>query len=239
MTELLFQSDSYIKEFKAEVKEINEEGVVFDRTAFVFKGGGLQSDTGIMETTLGEKFIVKEVISKGGKILHKLSPEPTEQLISETVKCIIDWEQRYRQMRMHTALHSISGLLFRKYGAVVTGGNITAKRSRADFEIDHLHKERVQEITKEIEKIIEDNHQVSISFMERNEALKDPDLIRTKVNLIPESVKVLRIVEIENVDRQADGGVHVRSTKEIGTFVPLKSENRGKNNKRLYFTLEP
>ncbi len=239
MTELLFQTDSYIKEFEAEVKEINEKGVVFDRTAFVYKGGGLQSDTGIMETSKGEKFIVKEVISEGGKILHKLSPEPTEQLIGENVKCIIDWESRYRQMRMHTALHSISGLLFRKYGAVVTGGNITPKKSRVDFEIDHLHKERVQEITKELEKIVEENHLISISFMERNEALKDPDLIRTKANLIPESVKIIRIVDIDEVDRQADGGVHVRSTKEIGTFIPLKSENRGKNNKRLYFTLEP
>jgi len=164
MTELLFQTDSYIKEFEAEVKEIIEEGVVFDKTAFLYKGGGLQSDTGIMETSKGEKFIVKEVISKGGKILHILSPEPTEQLISENVKCIIDWESRYRQMRMHTALHSISGLLFRKYGAVVTGGNITAIKSRVDFEIDHLHQERVLEITKELEKIIEDNHLVSIFF---------------------------------------------------------------------------
>lgn len=141
-------------------------------------------------------------------------------------------------MRMHTALHALSGLLFKKYGSTVTGGNITPEKGRVDFEIDHLKQERVDELVIEINKILAGDHQISISYMAREEALKIPDLIRTKVNLIPESVKVLRIVEIKGVDIQADGGVHVANTKEIGEFISLKSENRGKNNKRLYFTVK-
>ena len=238
MTDLLFQTDSYIKEFEAEIKAIEEDCVVLDRTAFAYRGGGLQSDDGELITSSGERYEVVEVFSKGGKILHKLEPQPNEVIVNQKVKCTINWEKRYRQMRMHTALHAMSSLLYKKYDSHVTGGNITPEKSRVDFEIDHLRQERVEEIINEMTKIIDGDHKISVSFMARDEALKDPALIRTKVNLIPESVKTIRIVDIENVDKQADGGVHVASTKEIGTIIPLKSENRGKNNKRLYFTIE-
>jgi misacylated tRNA(Ala) deacylase len=238
MTELLFQTDSYIKEFDAEIIAIEDNFIILDKTAFSYKGGGLQSDTGVLTTSQNQNYEVKEVIFRKGKVLHILSPSPTDILLGEKVNCKIDWDDRYLQMRMHTALHSISSLLYKKYGSVVTGGNITPEKSRVDFEIDHLRQDRVQEIEEEMKRIIEEGHDVSISFMDREEALKDPELIRTKVNLIPESVKIIRIVEIEDVDKQADGGVHVANTKEIGVFKPLKSENRGKNNKRLYFTLE-
>jgi len=238
MTKLLFQTDSYIKEFEAEIIAIEDDAIILDKTAFSFRGGGLQSDTGVLITSQNQKYDVNEVIFRNGKVLHILSPSPTENMLGEKVKCTIDWDNRYRQMKMHTALHSISSLLYKKYGSTVTGGNITPEKSRVDFEIDHLRQNRVQAIEQEMKRIIEEGHDVSISFMEREEALKDPDLIRTKVNLIPESVKIIRIVEIKDVDKQADGGVHVANTKEIGTFKPLKSENRGKNNKRLYFTLE-
>ena len=238
MTDLLFQTDSYLKEFEAEIIAIEEDCVILDRTAFAYRGGGLQSDDGELVTSDGERYAVVEVFSKGGKILHKLEPQPIENLIKQRVKCSINWEKRYRQMRMHTALHAMSSLLYNKYGSHVTGGNITPEKSRVDFEIDHLRQERVEEIMVELKKIIDGDHKISVSFMARDEALKDPELIRTKVNLIPESVKTIRVVDIENVDKQADGGVHVASTKEIGTIIPLKSENRGKNNKRLYFTIE-
>lgn len=239
MTELLFQTDSYIKEFEAKIIEISEDALVLDKTAFSYQGGGLQSDTGIIQTKGGEQYKVKQVIFRKGKVLHSVIPAPSEDLIGQTITCSINWEPRYRQMRMHTALHAISAILYKKYGSTVTGGNINSEKSRADFEIDHLRQERVQEIAEAIETIVSGSHDVSISFLEREEALKDPDLIRTKVNLIPESVKMIRIVEIEGgVDKQADGGVHVANTKEIGEFVPLKSENRGKNNKRLYFTIK-
>ncbi len=238
MTELLFQTDSYIKEFEAEIIAVEENAIILDKTAFSYKGGGLQSDTGVLTTSQNQNFKIEEVIFRKGKVLHLLSPSPTDNMLGEKVKCKIDWENRYRQMKMHTALHSISSLLYKKYGSAVTGGNITPEKSRVDFEIDHLRQERVQEIEQEMKRIIEEGHDVSISFMEREEALKDQELIRTKVNLIPESVKTIRIVEIKDVDKQADGGVHVANTSEIGVFKPLKSENRGKNNKRLYFTIE-
>ncbi|MHA1668374.1 MAG: alanyl-tRNA editing protein [Candidatus Heimdallarchaeaceae archaeon] len=236
MTELLFQKDSYLKEFTATVKAIEEQGLILDRTAFSYRGGGLQSDTGVISFS-GKEYKVEEVVFKNGKVLHIVSPTPPAEMVGKNILGKIDWERRYRQMRMHTALHAISGLLFKKYGSSVTGGNITPEKGRVDFEIDHLRQERVQEIEEAMKDIINKDHKITISFLERNEVLKDPHLIRTKVNLIPESVKIIRIVEIENVDKQADGGVHVHSTKEIGAFIPLKSENRGKNNKRLYFTV--
>ena len=239
MTELLFQTDSYIKEFEAEILEVSEDGVILDKTAFSYQGGGLQSDTGFIQAEDGEKYKVKQVIFRKGKVFHSLIPNPSEDLVGKKVKCTLNWEPRYRQMRMHTALHAISSILYKKYGSTVTGGNINPEKSRVDFEIDHLRQERVQEITEAIEQIVLGSHDISISYLAREEAIKDPDLIRTKVNLIPENVKVLRIVEIEGgIDKQADGGVHVANTKEIGEFIPMKSENRGKNNKRLYFTVD-
>ncbi|MBY8999773.1 MAG: alanyl-tRNA editing protein [Candidatus Heimdallarchaeota archaeon] len=239
MTKLLFQDDSYLRTFEAYIIEIIDDHVVLNQTAFAYMGGGLQSDSGFIKTQSGDKYEMLESYFKGGKVLHKLSQVPKESLLNEKVTCTLDWEKRYKQMRLHTALHSLSGLLFNKYGSTVTGGNITPEKSRVDFEIDHLRQERVEEIVSEINKILVGDHPVSISYMNRDDALKIPDLIRTKVNLIPESVKTIRIVEIKGVDMQADGGVHIANTKEIGEFVSLKSENRGKNNKRLYFTVKP
>jgi len=239
MTKLLFQDDSYIKKFDAKIEEIFEDTVVLNQTAFAYRGGGLQGDTGYLETTTGEKYNVLESYFKGGKVLHKLSPPPQKSLLNQKVSCSINWDTRYRQMRMHTALHALSGMLFKKYGSKVTGGKITPDKSRVDFEIDHLRQERVEKIVIEINEILAGDHPVSVTYLKREEALKIPDLIRTKVNLIPESVKTLRIVEIKGVDMQADGGVHVANTNEIGAFVSIKSENRGKNNKRLYFTVTP
>ncbi|MFW9852286.1 MAG: alanyl-tRNA editing protein [Candidatus Thorarchaeota archaeon] len=238
MTKLLFQTDSYLKEFEAEIIAIEDDAIILDKTAFCYRGGGLQSDTGVLITSKNQKYDVKEVLFRKGKVLHFLSQSPSNEMLGDKVKCVIDWDDRYRQMKMHTALHSISSLLYKKYKSLVTGGNITPEKARVDFEIDHLRQDRVQEIEQEMKRIIEEGHDVSISFMKREEALKDPELIRTKVNLIPESVKIIRIVEIKDVDKQADGGVHVANTREIGEFKPLKSENRGKNNKRLYFTIE-
>ena len=239
MTEHLYQKDSYIKEFTAEIIEVEEDFVVLDRTAFSPTGGGLMCDTGTLTVANRDEYKVVEVISKGDKVKHKLSPLPEVNIQGSKIEGKIDWEKRYKQMRLHTTIHSISGTLYKKYGTTVTGGNITPEKSRVDFDIDHLRQERVQEIEEAMREIINGDHKVSVSFLEREEALKDPDLIRTKVNLIPESVKILRIVDIENVDRQADGGVHVKSTKEIGTFIPLRTENRGKDKKRLYFTVRP
>ncbi|MCE7742952.1 MAG: alanyl-tRNA editing protein [Candidatus Heimdallarchaeota archaeon] len=238
MTELLYQKDSYLKEFEAEITDVEDDIIILNKTAFAPTGGGLQCDTGKIITENDNEYNVVEVSSRGGKVKHKLSPVPEMIIKGTKAKGIIDWDKRYKQMRMHTAMHSISSILYQRYGATVTGGNITPERSRVDFDIDHLRQERIQEIESAMSEIIAGNHVITVSFLERVEALKDPDLIRTKVNLIPESVKILRIVDIKDVDRQADGGVHVNNTREIGTFIPLKTENRGKDKKRLYFTLE-
>lgn len=239
MTELLYQQDSYLKEFTANIKDIQDKSLILDKTAFSPRGGGLDSDTGIIKITDNLSFKVQKVTSKKGQVLHHTLSSLSKDLIGKEATGKINWEPRYRQMRLHTTLHAISGMLYKRYGAVVTGGNITPEKARVDFEIDHLHKNRVDQITKHIQKIINEDHPIKASYIPRSEALKDPDLIRTKVSLIPEFIKTLRIVEIVGVDKQADGGVHVSSTAEIGKFVPLKSESRGKNNKRLYFTVKP
>lgn len=238
-TELLYQKDSYLKEFSAKVLEVRDNALILDQTAFAPKGGGLQSDLGEIHTPEGKIYHIREVLSKSGEVLHYLQEELQEDLVGKEIKGVIDWERRYRQMRLHTTIHAIAGVLYKKYGSSVTGGNITPEKARVDFEIDHLRQERVEEIKNAINQIIAEDHKISVHFMPREEALKHPELIRTKVNLIPDYVKIIRVVEIEGVDIEADGGVHVASTKEIGEFVPLKSENRGKNNKRLYFTVKP
>ena len=239
MTELLFRNDSYLREFEATIEEVNDNLLVLDKTAFSPRGGGLSSDVGKLILENGVELDVLEVFTKSGKVFHKISDTSSEIKKGTAVKGIIEWERRYKQMRLHTLLHIISSILYHKYGTTVTGGDIKPEKSRVDFDIDHLRQERLQEIESEVNSIIKGDHEVTVSYLEREEALKDPDLIRTKVNLIPETVKILRIVDIDSVDRQADGGVHVQSTREIGVFKPLKAENRGKNNKRLYFTVEP
>ncbi len=239
MTELLYQQDSYLKKFTANIIDIQDNALILDKTAFSPRGGGLDSDSGIIKITNNLSFKIQKVTSKKGQVLHHTLSPPSKDLIGKEAICRINWEPRYRQMRLHTTLHAISGMLYKKYGAVVTGGNITPEKARVDFEIDHLHKNRVNEITEHIQKIIDENHPIQVSYIPRSEALKDPNLIRTKVNLIPEFIKTIRIVEIVGVDKQADGGIHVSSTVEIGKFIPIKSESRGKNNKRLYFTVKP
>lgn len=238
-TELLYQKDSYLKEFSAKIIAVKDNAIILDKTAFMATTGGLQCDLGVIQTNDGDTFHIKDVRLKQGKVFHYIQEPLDERLIGKQITGIIDWERRYKQMRLHTTLHAISGVLYQKYGSSVTGGNITPEKARVDFEIDHLRQERVEEIKSFMEKIIQEDHKVTIHFMPRGEAVKHPELIRTKVNLVPEYIKIIRVVEIEGVDIQADGGVHVASTKEIGEFVPLKSENRGKNNKRLYFTVKP
>jgi misacylated tRNA(Ala) deacylase len=163
--------------------------------------------------------------------------EPPE--VGESVRGLLDWERRYRVMRTHTAMHVLCGVIWRDYGASVTGGNMEPLRGRMDFEFESMHKELVHEIEDKINQEVQAGRAIRTAILEREEAFKIPDLIRTKINLLPEGIRKVRVVEIEGLDLQADGGTHVANTREVGPLRILDYKSKGAINKRLVVGLEP
>lgn len=235
MTELLCLTDSYLREFEATIMEVEGNRVVLDRTAFYPQGGGQPSDVGVLLDDQGQIYRVLKV-SKKGKVFHKLDREPPPA--GTRVYGEIDWEHRYRLMRTHTALHILCGVIFRDYGASVTGGNMEPLRARMDFELEHMSADFAQEVKEKINREVEAGRPVKVSVLPREEAFQIPDLIRTKINLLPEGIKEVRVVEIEGLDMQADGGTHVADTKEVGHIRVVGHESKGRINKRLRIALE-
>jgi len=237
MTQLLFQTDSYFKEFDATILEINseEKAIVLDRTVFYPGGGGQPNDIGtilIENATLP----VTRVKTQQGKVWHWIDgPLPSVGL---KVNGRIDWDRRYKLMRTHTALHVLCGVVWRDYGALVTGGNMEPLRGRMDFEFETLQKELVKEIEEKINFEIQQSREVRIKILPREEAFKIPDLIRTKINLLPEHIKQVRTVEIVGLDLQADGGTHVTNTNEVGYVRMVDYKSKGQINKRIYIELD-
>lgn len=234
-TELLYMDDCYLREFDAIVISVDGKRVQLNRTAFYPLGGGLPSDTGRLLRG-SDEFEVLEVRKEGGAIWHSLR----EQGLSEgdSVKGILDWERRYRIMRMHTALHTLIAVLNAKHGVLVTGNNVSYDRSRVDVNLERPDRELVEDAIAETNKLLSEGRSVKIYYLEREEAMRIPGIVKLAKALPPE-IEKLRIVEIEGVDIQADGGPHVRNTIEVGQIVFLDMENKGKNNRRIYFTLTP
>jgi misacylated tRNA(Ala) deacylase len=234
-TELLYATDAYLREFDARVVELTlEGGVILDRTAFYPTGGGQPHDLGTLSWVGGTASIV-EVRKNGPLVVHRL--EGASPAVGSAVHGQIDWERRYALMRHHTALHSMSGVIYELYGATVTGGQMYTDRARMDFLLPDLSQERLKTIEERTNELLSEGHPVSIRVLPRSEAFQIPDLIRTRVNLIPESVKEIRVVNIEGIDQQADGGTHVANTREVGRVQITGSENKGKGNKRLEIVL--
>lgn len=239
MTELLYQKDSYLKEFEGEIIEVNHEDktVILDKTAFYPTGGGQKSDTGVLVS--GDKnFKVINVKKKGDKVLHYIE----EELPTVGMKVIgkINWDNRYKFMRTHTAMHALCGVIWNEYKGVVTGGDMEPLKGRMDFELDNysFDKAFVEDVEKKVNEEIQKDRAVKVNILPREEAFKIPDLIRTKVNLLPEGITEIRTVEIEGLDLQADGGTHVASTKDIGRIKLVDYKSKGKNNKRIYMEIE-
>ena len=177
-----------------------------------------------------------DTFKSGGEVMHAV--EASAPSVGTPVIVEIDWERRHRLMRAHTALHSLSGVIFADYGAKVTGGNIAEDGSaRMDFELDSMSAEFGREIESKLNARLAEDRPVHVSLLPRGEAFADPDLVRTKVNLIPELVDPIRVIDIEGIDRQADGGTHVRSTAEVGWVRVVKTENKGKAFKRMRIEL--
>ncbi|MCE4625937.1 MAG: alanyl-tRNA editing protein [Desulfurococcales archaeon] len=236
-TRLLFQEDSYMKEFEATVVGVDDGKVVLDRTAFHPRPmGGLSNDTGILES--GDcRLRVVDVIVERDSVVHivegdcKLSP-------GEKVRGVLDWERRYNMMKLHTASHILAALLYREYGALVTGGIIEPHMARDDFDLSMVKdwKTALKWAVEETNKIIKKCIPVKIYWIPREEALKRPELVKLADRTPPKEEK-LRIVEIPGVDVQADGGPHVSNTCEIEGIEIVKMESKGRRRKRLYYTL--
>ena len=239
MTDLLCQQDSYIKEFDAKIVGVDAEArtVTLDRTAFYPGGGGQPCDFGVL-TVNGTEYLVTKVKKQGADVLHFLGGDMPLPELGATVHGAIDWERRYQLMRTHTAMHVLCGVVFRDYGALVTGGNMEPLNGRMDFEFETMRGELVAEIEKAINVEAQKGYEVKVNILPREEAFQIPDLIRTKINLLPEGINEIRTIEIVGLDLQADGGTHVKNTSEIGTLRVTDYKSKGKINKRIYVEVE-
>lgn len=230
-------NDSYARVAEGKVLAMADDGLFLDRTVFYARGGGQPGDVGTVRWDGGTVEVV-DTIRRDGKPFHVVEagselPEP-----GTAVESAIDWARRYRTMKTHTALHALSGLVFRDFAAKVTGGNMTADgEARMDFELDGISVEFGRQVEEMLNAELVKGYPTEVLYMAREEALKDPDLIRTKVNLIPEWVQEIRVIDIVGLDRQADGGTHVASTLEVGRVEVVKTESKGKANKRMRIKL--
>lgn len=236
-TDALYSRDAYLQTTEATVTGASGEGVVLDRTVFYPRGGGQPGDTGVIRWAGGE-VRVADAVKRDADVLHVLESDQTLPPLGTAVTAQIDWDRRHRLMRTHTALHALSGVIFTDHGARVTGGNMEPGVARMDFELDAMSQGFGREIEQKLNTALAQDRPVHVRFLPRAEALADPDLIRTKVSLIPDHVDPIRVIDIEGIDRQADGGTHVRSTAEVGTVRVVKTESKGRGFKRMRIELE-
>ena len=222
MTELLYQTDAYLQEFEAAVTSVLDDirAVVLDRTAFYPGGGGQPHDLGSL--------LVNGVMYQVDKVKKQGSAS----------RGTLDWARRYKLMRTHTALHVLCGTVFRDYGALVTGGDMEPLKGRMDFEFETMRGDLVREIEAAVNREVAQARDVRVSLLPREEAFQIPDLIRTKINLLPEGIQQVRTVEIVGLDLQADGGTHVRNTSEVGSIRVTDYKSKGAINKRIYIEVE-
>ena len=234
MTDLLYQTDAYLKEFQAEVISINEEenGILLNRTAFYPGGGGQPNDLGKFMINGQEVPVIK--VKRGN--LHIIDGELPS--VGTLVQGVLNWDRRYKLMRTHTAMHILCGVVWRDYQASVTGGNMDVLSGRMDFEFERMQKELVSEIEEKINAEIQAERDLEVKILPREEAFLIPDLIRTKINLLPEGIEEVRTVEIKGLDLQADGGTHVHNTREVGKIRVTNYKSKGGINKRIYVEIE-
>jgi misacylated tRNA(Ala) deacylase len=241
-TELLFQRDSSLATMEAAVIETdpNERLVALDCTVFYPGGAGQPHDMGKLSRPAdGQTWPVISARKRDGVVWHELGGDDPLPAVGDLLQGELDWERRYRLMRIHTALHVLCGVVFRDYGALVTGGNMAPDRARMDFEMDssEFSPERVADIERRANEELRAARDVRVQILPRDEAFQIPDLIRTKINLLPEGITKVRTVEIVGLDLQADGGTHVQNTREVGELRVVGTRSKGKANKRLEIEL--
>lgn len=239
-TRLLYHDDSYLSTFEAKVVALEGHALALDQTAFYPGGGGQMADRGTIIWS-GRRLPVAGMRKQGDVVWHDIGPEEgdaeTLPQVGDAVRGEVEWEPRYRMMRTHTALHMLCGIIFRDFGAQVTGGQMYPDKARMDFSMEAFSPECVRDIEERVNAAVAEDHPVKVYHLPREQAFEIPDLIRTKINLLPPEISTIRIVEIVGLDLQADGGTHVRSTREVGGIKVIKTENKGKFNKRMEITL--
>jgi misacylated tRNA(Ala) deacylase len=236
VTEPLYQRDAYLASFDAEVVGQHPDGVVLDRSAFFPGGGGQPADTGTISHQ-GAELPVTGAARRDGEVVVLVSGEPPA--IGSKISGRVDWERRYSLMRTHTALHMLAGVIGRDHGALVTGGNMEPLRARMDFELPSMSADFASEVEAALRREVEADLPVHVSFLSPREFAARPELIRTKANLLPPGLEVVRVIDIEGLDRQADGGTHVARTGEVAEVHVVGHESKGKGNKRLRIALDP
>lgn len=266
MTQILCYSDSYLREFHATITAVAHKGVVLDQTAFYPGGGGQPADTGALyladdmspaDTNAltdadalyladnagvapANQYRVKKLSRQDGKLIHELDAAPDQMPpVGAAVRGAIDWERRYLLMRTHTALHILCGVVWRDYGAQVTGGNMQPGSARMDFELANMSADFAERMGELVNQEVQAARPIEVKTLPREEAFQIPDLIRTKINLLPPAIKEVRTVNIVGLDLQADGGTHVANTGEVGAISIVGHESKGRINKRLRIRLDP
>jgi len=232
MTALLYHTDAYLKDFAAVVTAVEGNAVALDRTAFYPGGGGQPNDLGRLAVG-GQTGKVTKVRKAGSEVWHEVAEAGEPPSVGMPVQGVLDWARRYQLMRTHTAMHILCGVIFRDYGASVTGGNMEPLKGRMDFEFETMRQEFVREIEARINVEVAAARPTRVRILPRAEAFQIPDLIRTKINLLPEGIAEVRTVEIEGLDVQADGGTHVANTREVGRIRIVDYKSKGKINKRI------
>jgi misacylated tRNA(Ala) deacylase len=239
MTTLLYQTDSYLKEFSATITsvEVESRAVVLDQSAFYPGGGGQPCDFGTL--TVGDvSYPVEKVKKQGDDVLHFLGGTSALPAPGSAASGTLDWVRRHQLMRTHTALHILCGTVFRDYGAKVTGGDMDPLKGRMDFEFETMRGELVRDIETAVNTEVQKGRDIKVKILPREEAFQIPDLIRTKINLLPEGIMQVRTVEIVGLDLQADGGTHVMNTSEVGKVKVADYKSKGAINKRIYIEIE-
>ena len=237
MTENISYRDAYARSVSARVLRADADGVVLDRTVFYPGGGGQPADAGWL-VLADRRLAVASAKKRGDDVLHLLEEGAEAPAVGSEVSAEIDWERRHRLMRTHSALHVLCGVVWRDYGAQVTGGNMEPLSGRMDFEFATMSGELVGEIERRVNEAVAADHEIRVNVLPRAEAFAIPDLIRTKINLLPEGISEVRTIEIVGLDLQADGGTHVARTSEIGRVRVTGYESKGRINKRIRIAVE-
>ena len=243
MTDAVCYRDAYARQVEAVVRAV-EEGestvVVLDRTVFYPGGGGQPADRGLLlRSSDGRQWVVRAARKSGGDIVHELEPcDGGPPAVGDRLLVDLDWARRHALMRTHTALHALCGVVWRDYGALVTGGNMEPGSGRMDFEFERMSGDLVDEIEAKVNLELAAGRDVRVNVLPRDEAFAIPDLIQTKINLLPPGIEEIRTIEIVGLDIQADGGTHVANTREVGQIRVTGYESKGRINKRIRIALE-
>lgn len=232
----LYLDESYLKECEASVQSVNGKEITLDKNLFYPRGGGQPSDFGKVVLGSGSEFKVVNVLKKDGQIVHELETETHGLVTGAKVRCILDWPRRYKLMRMHTAAHVLGATMYNELNVLISGNQLEEDKTRFDFTMTEFNRETFEKVVQKANEALSKDVEIKIYSLPREEAMKIEGVVKLAVAL-PPSITILRIVEIPGVDLQADGGTHVKNLKEVGKISILRLDNKGKDNRRIYFTL--